>query len=265
MAKTTNVRVPARHVAGAAALVSCAASLACVVAAALAPAAGAGAEPTFTIRSTLGGKAVLPHRVAWLAVPALPSSRVRSVEFSIDGRVRWSERNPPYTYGNDGNFLVTSWLSPGMHRFTVEALSADGRRATVTTKARVGTPPPPPTDLAGTWERVLSKAEVEGAIDSAPGRWRLTIEKAGWRFRDPGTHGALVDVAYLGGGVVEARGGVYTRLPGPGLEGNIWCDSSYEPVRYRWSREGDTLTLALAGPRRCDGQSQVWAGSWTRA
>jgi hypothetical protein len=264
MTKAMEARVQAGRVARGASLVACAA-VAVAAAVVLSYAGSATAEATFTVRSTLGAKPVLPHRIRWLAIPSLPAAEIRSVAFSIDGVLRWSEQNPPYTYGNDGNFLVTSWLSAGVHRFTVETVSTDGRRATATTKARVAATPPPPADLAGTWERVLAKAEVEGAIDSAPGRWRLTIEKAGWRFHDPGTHGALVDVAYLGTGLVEARSGIYTQLPGRGLEGNLWCDSPFEPVRYRWSRDGDTLTLALAGRKRCDGQSQVWAGSWTRA
>jgi len=64
---------------------------------------------------------------------------------------------------------------------------------------------------------------------------------------------------------LEARSGIVTELPASGLEGNVWCDSPFEPVRYRWSVDGETLTLSLAGPKRCDGESQVWAGEWTRS
>jgi hypothetical protein len=240
------------------------AAVTATAAVAVTPESHADAQASFTVRSTLAGKKVLPHRIGWLGVPNLPASQIREVEFSIDGRLRWSEGRPPYTYGNDGNYLVTSWLSPGVHRFTVEAASTDGRRATITTRARVVRSPSPPRPLSGRWTRVLTKADVAGAIDSAPGRWGLTVDAAGWRLRDPGTHGAFVDVAYLGAGLLEARGGIYTTLPGPGLEGNVWCDSPFEPVRYRWAVEGDTLTLTLAGTKRCDGQSQVWAGDWTR-
>jgi hypothetical protein len=208
---------------------------------------------------------VLPHRIHWHGIPSIPPAGVKEVDFLIDGKIRWREQRPPYTYGNDGNYLVTTWLSPGRHRFTVTAISTDHRSATTSTTIRVLPGAPPPADIAGTWTRILTKAEAGGAIDSAPGRWRLTIDKVGWKFRDPGTHGALVDVAYLAPGTIEARGGIATKLPGRGDEGNIWCDAPFEPVRYRWVVESDTLTLTVAGPKRCDGQSNVWARTWSRA
>lgn len=238
--------------------------VAATVVAPLASADGATKHGSFTVRSTLAGMTVLPHRIRWLGLPSLPPDQIKEVDFSIDGKLRWREQRAPYTYANDGNYLVTSWLSPGVHRFTVDTLAIGNRRATVTTQARVAPAPPTPAALAGAWQRILTKAEVEGAIDSPPGRWRLTIDRTGWRFRDPGTHGALIDVAYVGARIVEARSGIATQLPGPGTEGNLWCDSPSEPVRYRWVVDADTLWLTLAGPKRCDGQSQVWAGEWTR-
>jgi hypothetical protein len=225
----------------------------------------AGTGDAFTVRTTLAGKTVLPHRIPWLASPSLPASQIQQVRFTIDGKLRWVEGRPPYTYGNDGNYLVTTWLSPGIHTFVVLAIAKNRQRATVTTHARVVAAPQPPAPLAGTWTRVLSKAEVAGAIDSPPGQWQLTIDKVGWHFHDPGHHGALVDVAYLGTATLEARSGFYTGPPGPGLEGNLWCDTPFQPVRYHWTVSANTLTLALAGPKRCDGQSQVWAGQWTRS
>ena len=219
----------------------------------------------FTVRSTLVRNALLPHRIRWVGLPSLPGSQVKEVDFLIDGKLRWKEQRSPYTYANDWNYLITSWLSPGRHHFRIDAISTDNRRATESTDARVAPAAEPPAGLAGRWERVLSKTEVAGAIDSPPGKWRLTIDKVGWRFHDPGTHGSLVDVAYLGAGVLEARSGIFTGPPGPGLEGNVWCDDHYQPVRYRWIVDGNTLTLTLVGPKRCDGQSQVWAGAWTRS
>ena len=247
----------------AAATVIVVAALAGMSAAALAASAPATPDGAFTVRSTLAGNAVLPHRISWLGIPSLAAAQIKEVDFWIDGRLRWKEQKPPYTYANDGNYLVTSAL-PGIHHFRVDAISTDNGRATVSTDARVAPAPRPPAGLAGTWERVLSKEDVAGAIDSAPGRWRLTVDRVGWRFRDPGTHGALVDVAYLGPRLLEARSGIATKLPGVGDEGNVWCDAPYQPVRYRWSVTGSTLSLTLAGPKRCDGQSQVWAGDWTR-
>jgi hypothetical protein len=36
------------------------------------------------------------------------------------------------------------------------------------------------------------------------GRWTLSIDKVGWRILDPSGHGALIDVAYLSTGTLEA-------------------------------------------------------------
>ena len=165
----------------------------------------------------------------------------------IDGKVGWREARSPYTYADDGNHLVTSWLTPGTHRFTVNVLAKDGSRGSATTAARVVPAPLPPAALRGTWARTVTAAEAAaGGPSSPPGKWRITMDRVGWRFDLPGTHGALMDVAYVSAGVLEARSGIFTKLDQRGDEGNIWCDH-LQPVRYRWTVEGDTLTLSLVG------------------
>lgn len=232
-----------------------------VMAICAATASSAGAGGSFTVRSTLTGKTDLPHRVHWLGIPNLPESQIREVDFLIDGKLSWVEHHRPYSYGYDGNYLVTTWLTPGMHEFTVTAIAKSGGRATTTAKAWTTAPSPPPAELAGTWGRNVSKAEAAGS--GRPGLWTLTVDAVGWRILDPSRHGALVDVAYLSSGHLEARGGIATRNH-DSREGNIWCDEPFQPVSYSWSVSGTTLTLSLAGPKRCDGESSVWAGDWTR-
>jgi hypothetical protein len=215
----------------------------------------------FSVSSTLAGTNVLPHRIHWVARPSLPASKIREVDFLIDGRLSWVEHHAPYTYGYDGNYLVTTWMSPGMHSFTVTAIATDRSRATTSSKARVqGPPPAPPSALAGSWQRNVSKAQAGGS--GRPGMWTLEVDKVGWRILDPSRHGALVDVAYLSAGVLEIRGGIATRNH-DSHEGNVWCDEPFQPVRYHWAVSGDTLTLALVGPKRCDGQSDVMVGDWS--
>jgi hypothetical protein len=237
------------------------------VTAAIAPAAAgaAGHAKPFTVTSTLTGKTVLPHRVRWVAVPSIPRSQVSKVEFLIDGKVKWVEHSAPYSYGFDDNYLVTTWLAPGVHRFKVRATANGGRRATSpTARARVVPAAAPPAQLAtGPWKRTVAPAE---AGVSPPGTYSLSIGKIGWRIEDSVGDAALVDVAYLSPGLLEARGGIHSKPnpPGKPIEGNPWCDEPFEPVRYRWSVQGTTLTMTLAGPKRCDGQSDIWAGVWTR-
>jgi len=217
---------------------------------------------SFTVSSTLAGRQVLPHRIQWRGKPNLPPSKIREVAFLIDGRRSWVERHAPYSYGYDGNYLVTSWMKPGLHTFTVVAVATNGRRATISSRARTSAPKPPPAALAGSWHRRISVAEAGAA--GRPGLWTLVVDSVGWRLLDPSRgRGALVDVAYLSADTVEARGGIATRDHDP-RENNPWCDEPFQPVRYRWHVTGVRLSLALAEPPRCDGQSRVWAGTWTR-
>ena len=117
--------------------------------------AAVGAAPTkpFKIASTLDGKTVLPHRLPWLGLPTLAPSSIRRVEFVVDGKIAWIEHHAPYVYSdNEGphrGWLVTSYLTPGKHRFEVRAFATDGRTATDTVVARVLPAPEPPAELAG--------------------------------------------------------------------------------------------------------------------
>jgi hypothetical protein len=219
--------------------------------------------PAQRVTSTFDGKTVLPHRIHWVANPTLPRTRISEVVFLIDGKVSWIEHNPPYTYGNDGNWLVTSFLTPGIHRFAVQAITNSGKVATDRVTARVLPAPPPPARLAGRWTRTLSKAKAK---PQPAGTWVLTINKIGWRITVPPGGANLIDVAYLPGAILESRGGIWTK-PRPAdnpTEGNGWCEDTNQPVRYRWSVTSSRLTLTLAGPKRCDGESQIWTGVWTR-
>ena len=128
------------------------ASVALVAAAVVVAGAGANgrnsnavaAKPApFTVTSTLKGKKMVPRRIRWVASTSLPAAQIREVDFIIDGGPpKWIEKLAPYTYGEDENgrhqnYLVTSWLTPGRHRFIVRAIAMDGRRAEQTVLARV--------------------------------------------------------------------------------------------------------------------------------
>ena len=234
--------------------------LTCLVAASF-TAVRSGAETTqpFVVNSTLDGKNVLPHRIRWRGVPKLAAAQISKVEFLIDGKLRWDEENPPYTYGDDTNWLVTSWLSPGRHTFTVRAKAKDGRTALRTTIARVVAAPPPPAELSGSWKHSF------GA-----GIWTLTVDKTGWKILDPWGDTNFIDVAYFSGGRLQARGGIFTKLNSR-VGGNGWCMGRNAPVSYRWAVSADTLTLTHYGVDRCtDGseaekQHYAWNGAWTRA
>ena len=227
-------------------------------------AAATGAAKPFKVTTTLDGKKVLPHRIHWYAFPSIPASKVAAVDYLIDGKLSWVEHHAPYSYGYNSNYLVTTWLTPGRHQFTVRAIATDGRRAIDSSVARVLPALPPPAMLANTiWKRTLTAAQTHG---QPHGTWVLSISKVGWKIKVPPVGANLIDVAYLSPGLLEVRGGIWTR-PAPNNnpeEGNGWCDEPFQPVRYHWSVNGSLLTLTLAGPKRCDGQSVIIAGQWTR-
>ncbi|MDX6573759.1 MAG: hypothetical protein QOC86_2915 [Gaiellales bacterium] len=248
-----------------------------LVAVAASPAAAgdvATAASPFSVRSTLDGKTELPQRMHWIARPSIGSSRIVEVIFMIDGRIAWVEHKPPYVYGNDGNWLVTSALEPGTHRFTVKTTTIDLRTVSRTVRASVVPAPAPPAELAGSWQRTVTKEQAGYATPG--GVWGITIDPSGWIIWDPGGSrdcrcGDWIDVAYLSGNLLELRSGIWTKTetdPTATRFGNGWCNATNAPVDYTWTAAANTLTRTLSGPDLCGDpggkQDGVLAGVWTR-
>lgn len=256
----------------------------------LAVSVAAAPGPALKVTSTLDGKSVLPHRTHWLGMTTLPPSQIREVDFLIDGRLAWVEHHSPYVYSSDENgtklgYLVTSWLSPGIHMFAVRAVANDGRTVTDTNQARVLPAPEPAAALAGTWQRTIdataapkpgSPQNPTGSI-VASGRYTMTFEKRWIRDRQPGKwvypqsnktgYGLYYLDDYTAGPTrIHVVGEVVfhpqsDRLP----EGGWWCYSSGPPADYSWSVRGDTLTLApIGGHDACGIRGFIWIGQWTR-
>jgi len=143
------------------------------------------------ITSSLDGKKVLPLRIRWLAHPRVPTGRISKVDFLIDGKLRCVERYAPYNYSSDERhghlgYLVTTWLMPGKHRFTVRVVLATGRSASDTVAARVLPAPKPPAALAGKWHRMVT-ADPE-LVPS--GIWEIVFDRIGSWDLDPAGSGS---------------------------------------------------------------------------
>lgn len=222
-------------------------------------AASANPSDRLSIKSSLTGHATLPHRIPWVATPSVPPDQISEVDFLIDGRLRWVERHAPYYYGDDGNFLVTSFLRFGPHTFTVKATTIGGRTASTTVRANVIAAPAPPSALAGSWKRFLKQSDP-----SAPpsGYWHLVINRVGWKIYDTSGGANLLDVAYPKSSLLEVRTGMATghdQVAGAAGDQDLngWCNNEPgKPVRYRWSVRGSKLHLRYASGRACPGFTQ---------
>ena len=134
-------------------------ALACL-ATLVASAAAAAAGTPLKVTSSLDGKTVLPHRISWMAFPTIPTPQVKAVDYLIDGKLRWIGDASPSTYSDTGGYLVTSWLTPGLHTFTVRVIATDGDTASDTVTARVLPAPVPPATLVGSWQRTINRANA---------------------------------------------------------------------------------------------------------
>lgn len=228
-------------------------------------------SPRLTVTSTLDSHTALPLRIHWQAFPSGPAADVSEVDFLIDGRLGWVEHNGPYFYGDDGNWLVTSFLGPGEHTFTTRVITVGGRTATDTVKASVTAPPTPPPALSGiTWEHEVTPADVLKSTSGQPpppGSWRLRINRMGWQLRDPtpGGNWGLFDVLYQPGGRLQMRPTI-EYPPYPNSNNGGFCEDT-DPL-WAWAYSvgggGKTLTLRPRGQDPCGDRIAILAGTWTR-
>jgi hypothetical protein len=242
------------------------------------------------VTSTLDGKTAVPSRIRWIAHPTIPASQITEVDFLIDGKLRWIDTEPlpgdRYVYGGADNlqtegFLVTTWLTPGEHHFTVRVPYT---KAVDTVTARVLPAPQPPAALVGAWTRVVTAREAANAppqYGGAPpvGRWKLIFDRVGaWELSpvvgsgvvnqydgEPGIIHvyAPIEMAPLGScGVFLCTGGI-SRFGYQHIVGTD-CTWSGPFGTYKWTVTGATLTLT-AIQEGCPDRGDVWGGTWTRA
>jgi hypothetical protein len=233
--------------------------------------ASGGAATRFKVTSSLDGKRVLPLRIHWIAHPHIAASQVYEVDYFIDGKKAWDEHQPPYYYGgysrqlptdagwHGGNWLVTSFLKPGLHTFTVRVIPLTGAPATDTAKARVIAAPPPSARFAGAWTRIVTADDLKKGPSGPPaGRWTITISSVGWA-TGPGDN---FDVRYLANGNVVMGPEVVT----PTQQSGAFC--GVDPL-HTWtvalSTDDQSMQLNPVGTDNCGDRVAIMQGTWTRA
>jgi hypothetical protein len=202
------------------------------------------ANTGFTVTSSLDGKTVLPVRSRWIASPQLDPSQgqVAEVDFFIDGYHAWTAHSSPWYFGDNGNWLVTTILPPGLHTFTVRAVVPPDKVAVDKFQARVLSPPKPPAMLAGSWSRA--------------GR-TLLIAKTGWTIGP----NQIFDVRYLANGSVVLGPEIVDRPEQPPT-----CGAN-PPQGWKvvLSARAKRMQLRPIGSDPCRARLAALKGTWTRA
>jgi hypothetical protein len=249
-------------------------------------ATGAAAHgAAWKVTSTLDGKKVLGRRVAWIAAtPGLPRAELKSggISFLIDGKIVSFTDEQPYTFPDHGGYLVTTWLKPGPHTFTVRARAKDGTIMDDNVTASVVAASPVAATLVGTWTRTLT--DTSGAPKPGPnvtptptGTYKLVFDSRWVQTRFPGKYLGKASFKTGNGFVIDndwtpspqsfqALGGVQFKvLLDSDAEGGWWCEAGGPAATYNWNVSGNTLTLTpVGGTDSCASRGVVWAGQWTR-
>ena len=234
--------------------------------------AGTSEPPGLHVLSSITDGAVLSDPVAWTAQPVgvANSDPVDRVEFSIDGRVRWTEDKTPYFFNDDYNHLYPWVLGEGPHHLAVRIITVAGRSASTSAQVTVSGQQQPAA-LTGTYARTVTPADIRRTQpfrDEPPGQvlpvggWRLRIAPDGVFFvDDPQGGGGSEAFTALADGTMTMEGPVNWLEP-PDSQGSF-C--GVEPTgAYRWTITAHTLVLTVRSDR-CADRNSMFTGTWRRA
>ena len=274
-------------------------ALICLAGLASAPAAAASATlAPLKVTSSLDGKAVLPHRISWMAFMSIPEAQINQVDYLVDGKLCWIGEGSPYkysgtstyfsTYSDTGGYLVTSWLTPGLHKFTVRVMALDGQTASDTVVARVLPAPIPPAVLVGSWQRTIDTAAAPAPGSpgnptdtyTPDGTYTITFSRK-WiedhfagKFTISGSINGNTGAGeeYLsdwtpGAKSFHVQGAVSIQPFDPNTDqlGGWWCNPGGPGANYTWTVTGKVLTLTpIGGKDECSIRGFIWTGSWAR-
>jgi hypothetical protein len=248
----------------------------------------AASGTTLKVTSSLDGKTVLPHRIAWMAYSTVPTAQIKEIDYLIDGKLRWVGHDSRSTYSDTGGYLVTSWLTPGVHKFTVRAVSGNGQTASDTVAARVLPAPVPPAALVGSWTRTINTSDAPSPgspgnptdTDTPSGAYTITFSRKWIEDHFPGKFTISGSINGNTGDGFELLtdwtpksstfhvAGAISIQPFDGDTdqlGGSWCYWGGPGADYTWKVTGTTLTLEPAGGAdACSIRGFIWTGKWTK-
>lgn len=227
--------------------------------------------PSLHVLSSITDGAMLADPVRWTAQPigVRPGDSVARVEFSVDGRILWTEHKAPYSFNDDNNQLFPWLLGAGAHRLTIRLITTSGQTASTTAQITVMATRQVKA-LHGTYTRSITTADInrtqrfrnEPADQALPaGAWRLHISRSVFFFDDPQGGGGTEAFTARPDGTLAMQGPANWLEP-PSRQGSF-C--GIEPRgTYRWAVHGNALTLT-ARSDRCADRNSLFNGTWTRA
>jgi len=229
---------------------------------------------------------------------SIPRSRINQVDYLIDGKLCWigegsSSKYPGTsfyysTYSDTRGYLVTSWLAPGLHKFTVRVATTNGQTASNTVVARVVPAPVPPAALVGSWQRTINTANAPAPgspgnptdTDTPDGTYTITFSRKFIEDRLPGKFtisGSINDNTgdgeeYLddwtpGPHSFHVQGAVSIQPFNSNTDqlGGWWCEPGGPAANYSWTVRGSDLTLTPIGRTdACGIRGFIWTGTWSR-
>jgi hypothetical protein len=218
-----------------------------------APTAASTPGSLLTVTSSIADGTSLATPMTWVAtVAGQLTAPVDRVEFLIDGRLAWTEHNPPYFFNDDGNMLIPSVLDPGSHHLVIDVYTAAGPVATATATVTTSRPVVP-ASLAG---KTFSHQPEGGPA------WRYTFGADGViRFDDASGSGGTEAFIATPDGELTLYGPA-NWIVAEDRRGSF-CDGPEGITTMKWHMSGQDLTLSPMGlADRCPDRATNLTGAY---
>lgn len=229
------------------------------------------------VTTTIPDGTQLTRAVPWqVTVKPVGAGVVQEVDFLVDGRQRWVEREEPYFFDDDHQVLPPWLLGAGDHVLTAHVVMTDGATADATAHVHVRVDTSSDKKIAGRYHRVVTGADqrraasyripAKGAFGNVTptGRWTIDLKPDGELVGvDPtgDTTAAFVEPFTVSGSTVTLYGPAVWRQPDPATP-SLFCEPE-RPGRYTWSLSGSMLTITTK-QKVCADRDTVMVGTWRR-